>query len=164
MKPWFTFALAVLIATSALADPACPDADVTDLKPIVEHPSGDFATAPSAIAEAFQRIELCGETKRWVILSGQGQGWRLDSYKISDVRYRDGEFVFPEPISNVTDIAREVGMDMSTASTNEDHLRFKIVGATAEQLAAFLDRVYTQHLGIKPHDGESDYAFGAEWD
>lgn len=151
------------IVSTSVAEEVCHGEKMQDNGPIVEHPSGDYATAVQAITEAFRRLSECAEASRWVVLSGQGQGWRVDSYLVADVRYRNGTFVFPQSISEVASIAARVGLAESQVEIGSDSQTVLISGATPELLAAFLDAVYREALGIRSHEGEDDYAFGAEW-
>ena len=151
------------VISTSVAEEVCHGEKMQDNDPIVEHPSGDYETAVQAITEAFRRLGECAETSGWVVLSGQGQGWRVDSYLVADVRYRNGTFVFPQSISEVASIAARVGLAESQVEIGSDSKTVSIRGATPALLAAFLDAVYREALGIRPHEGEDDYAFGAEW-
>ncbi len=162
-KILFITILSIVFAHATNAGTSCPTKQNVNIDPIAEHPSGEFDSSLEAMSTAFSRILSCNEPERWVVLSGQGQGWRPDSYLIADVEYRNGEFVFPEPIPKIASYADEVGLDGSLLEISSDLTRLKVTNVSPKQLARLLDTIFREHFKVRPHDNEDDYAFGAEW-
>jgi len=130
----------------------------------MEHPTGEFDTAIQAIRSAMERLDRMDMGDRWITFSGQGQGHRVDSYQIADVKFRDRTFDLVGQAVDLTPILDSTGLTRAgvKVETSPDG-RITLPDATPEQLARFLDALFQQHFGITPFEGENDYAVGAEW-
>ncbi len=133
--------------------------------PFMEHPTGEFDTAIQAMCSAIRRLDEMGAGGRWITFSGQGQGSRLDSYQIEEVKFNgrtfdlSGETVDLEPILEFSGLA-DAAMQVETSPEG----KITLPNASADQLAHFLDALFRIHFGIKPFEDEGDdYAVGAEW-
>ena len=132
--------------------------------PFMEHPTGKFATALEAITSAMKRLQSADHQGKWITFSGQGRGSRPDSDHIEDVPYRDHTFNLRGQSLDIDGIMGFAGLDRSEVEVEtDDEGMVTLPGATPEQLARFLDAIFRKHFGIKPHEGENDYAVGAEW-
>lgn len=132
-------------------------------EPFLEHPTGEFETALEAIQSAMTRLDAIDMAGSWITFSGQGQGHRPDSYYVVDVEYMDRKFnIGPEPV----DLARLLKVSGLDRADLEVHATpdgvIEMSDADARQRAIFLDALFQQR-GVKPFDGEDDYAVGAEW-
>jgi hypothetical protein len=133
-----------------------------DDRSILEHPSGKFANAREAIAEAIRRMRKQGSPARSAVFTGQGQGGRVDAYRSADVVVQGDTLDFGEPVPALLAIAGTLRLDASRLEHDAGG-RVRVHDGTAEELARLLDAVYRSHFRIRPHEGEHDYAFGAEW-
>lgn len=145
--------------------PEPPKAASDDDGPFMEHPSGKFSTAQEAMASAFARLDSPDMRDRWIVFSGQGQGSRPDAYHIVDVRYSARTFDLGDATVDV--LAALSGAGLDPASVGLEQLTdgsVKLAKATPTELAKFLNSLLTGQMGIRPFDGEDDYAVGAEWE
>ncbi len=130
---------------------------------ILEHPTGELATAADAIMEAIGRVRAQGADGRWAVLSAQGQGAHVDAMRIADVYIRGDALDFGEPVPSLVSIAEDAGLDASRLERGPETRTVRISGASPAEVARLLDGVFRDHFHIRPFDGEDDYAFGAEW-
>ncbi len=131
--------------------------------PFMEHPTGEFPTARSAIESAVGRLRSLERWDDWITFSGQGMGTHPDSCHIVDIRMRDDilDTGIPGiPLDEVLECSGLSHTGITTESLNGS--AFRLVGANPAQAATFLDALFS-HLGVRPFDGEDDYAVGAEW-
>lgn len=59
-------------------------------KPFMEHPTGQFATAVEAMADAIQRLRALPEWDNWITFCAQGAGQHENSYHLGEIRMRRG--------------------------------------------------------------------------
>lgn len=132
--------------------------------PFMEHPSGEFDSALAAITVAMERLRAMGPTDKWITFSGQGEGHRPDAYHIEDVPFRGTTFDLHGQAVDLDSVMRAAGLNMAKVGADRDSEgKISLPKATPTELARFLDALFRVHLGIKPFDGENDYAVGAEW-
>ena len=141
-----------------------PSCDSTDEEgPFMEHPTGEFPTARDAIESTLCRLRSLERWDDWITFSGQGMGARPDSYYVVDVRMRDDVLDSGVPGIPLGEVLERSGLLHAGITTDSlDETAFRLVGADPAQTAAFLDSLFFQ-LGVRPFDGEDDYAVGAEW-
>ncbi len=132
-------------------------------RPFMEHPSGDFATAVDAMADAIQRLRALPEWKKWITFHAQGMGGRVDSYHFAAIRMRQNEISFERPMEiDIQAVTKRAGVPEACLSKSEGG--YSLGEATPHQAARIMDVIFRQYLGIRPHTGEGDdYAIGAEW-
>ena len=132
--------------------------------PFLEHPTGAFDSALQAITDAMERLESMEVGDRWITFSGQGQGHTSDAYNVEDVPFRRGTFDLKGQTLDLVSLCELASLDRSKIAIHTDtEDRITLENATPDELARFLDAVFRGHFGIKPFDGEDDYAVGAEW-
>lgn len=145
--------------------PASDDRAFNGNEPFMEHPTGEFSTALEAITSAFTRLESCDMANRWIVFSGQGQGSHSEAYFIADVRYLDRTFDVGEASVNFVAVLSQAGIDPSLVGFEQlAGGSVKLANAKLRELALFLNSLFTSQLGVRPFDGEDDYAVGAEWE
>jgi len=127
----------------------------------MEHPTGDFATAVEATADAIQRLRLLPEWNEWIDFCAQGEGHREDSYHFGEIRMRRDSIVPGIPI-DVEAIAKAARVQSSSIVGDEGF--YMLSGTTPPEAARILDAIFRHHLKIRPFADEGDdYAIGAEW-
>lgn len=142
-----------------------PEAASNGDEPFLEHPSGEFSTAVAAMTSAFARLDSLDMTGRWIVFSAQGQGSRADACHIVDVRYSARTFDFGHATVDVLAALSEAGLVATSVGLEKlPDGSAKLVKATPAELAGFLNALFTGQLGIRPFEGEDDYAVGAEWE
>lgn len=163
--PMHAFLVLYLVANGGplSAGDFCPISGQGGTPAIAEHPSGAFSSSRDAMTAAFERIRECDNPDRWVVLSGQGQGDHRDSYMFADILFRKHTFDLGESVPGLPDILAEVGLRDRRVEISEDNRIIALPDASPEELAALLNALYLRHFDLKPHEGESDFAFGAEW-
>ncbi len=128
-------------------------------RPFLEHPSGVFVDSLAAMSWAMARLDELPEP-RWIIFDGQGRGGRNESIKSVEVRYRARTFDVPASV----DMNWLVTLAAAEGGRVEQRGRLlTLPEAPPLARARVLDALF-RSLGIKPHDGEDDYAVGAEWE
>ena len=133
-------------------------------EPFMEHPSGKYASALEAITDAMTRLDAMGPMEKWITFSGQGQGGRVDSYQMEDVPYRNGAFRIESGPVDVPAVLAFAGLEAAKVKVVQgSDGTLTLTGVPAAVRAKFLDAVFRKHFGVHPHEGESDYAVGAEW-
>ena len=127
----------------------------------MEHPTGRFATAVEAMADAIQRLRLLPEWNDWITFCAQGAGHREDSYHLGEIRMRRKSIDTGIPI-DVELIAKTAQVEASSI-VGQDGI-YQLTGTTPLEAAHILDSIFRNHLKIRPHaDQGDDYAIGAEW-
>jgi len=137
-----------------------------DVAPFMEHPSGRHDTATAAMAEAIARLRALRKWDRWITVSAQGQGGRLDSYHFAELRLLGDRI---DPVGATLDpklaiiFAGLAATSVRITSSAPGHL--VVEHATPRQMASLLDAFFRGQMGIRPHDDadDGDYAIGAEW-
>jgi hypothetical protein len=133
-------------------------------EPFMEHPTGLFSNAVSAMENAIVRLRALESCDRWIAFCGQGQGSRPDSYHVAEVRLRGDEIRIDEPqvdVSAVLEVGDLEADEIEVESNGAGGLRVR--RATPAQLARFLDGLFRGQLGVRKFDDDGDYAVGAEW-
>jgi hypothetical protein len=127
----------------------------------MEHPTGQFATALEAMADAIQRLRVLPEWNEWIVFCAQGAGHNENSYHLGEIRMRR-ESIDPGIPIDVEAIAK--ASQVQKSSIVGDGGIYKLSGATPLEAARILDAIFRNHLKIRPFaDGGNDYAIGAEW-
>ena len=135
-----------------------------DGSPFMEHPSGEHKTAVDAMEWAIARLQSIRERDRWLTFSAQGQGHRVDSYHFAELKLRGHEIDPGEAALDIEVALREAGLDRAALSVERSPEGYLVLRRfSARQFAAFMDALFRGQMGIRPHEGESDYAIGAEW-
>lgn len=140
-----------------------PPPSVSDDAPFMEHPTGEFPNAVAAMTSAIERLRSLDTWGQWITFSAQGAGTRPESYHIVDIRML-GDVI--DLGNNPIDVRVLKDTELEVSGLNIE-LRhdgtIRIPNADPFQLASVLDRLFCSQLGIRPFEGESDYAVGAEW-
>jgi hypothetical protein len=130
--------------------------------PFMEHPTGDFDSAISAMEDAVRRLRKLPNWQQWITFSAQGEGDGPDSYSFSEIRIlRDMVDAGDRPI--------DVGRIIQAAGTGghslvSDGPRYSVAGASPREAAQIFDAIFRNHFGLRPFPDEgNDYAVGAEW-
>jgi hypothetical protein len=132
-------------------------------EPFMEHPTGDFESAVDAMADAIERLRALPKRDEWITFNAQGMGDRGDSYHFAEIRMRQGEIAFENPLDvDIQKVTKQAGVPESCLSKTEGG--YSVATATPIQAARVMDVIFRHYLGIRPHTGEeNDYAVGAEW-
>jgi hypothetical protein len=126
----------------------------------MEHPSGEFADAVSAIESAIERLRALDAWDRWIGFSGQGQGGHS-----ADLLVRGDEIQIGQASVDLERVFEVGGLDPGEIDVIvEEPGTLKVRGASATQFAKFLDGLFRGHLGVRDYEDDGDYAVGAEWD
>jgi hypothetical protein len=131
--------------------------------PFMEHPTGEFPTAREALISAMERLFALPSWTRPITISGQGRGWSDDAYQIEDVVVLGRTIDFGDRTVDVSAVLTEAGLVADDIGVQCECNRVTLTRATPAQIDAFLDAGFCVGLGARPHDGEDDYAVGAEW-
>lgn len=131
-------------------------------RPFVEYPDGRLGSAMDALVEGIRLYRTKGRDRRAVI-SWQGQGSRLDSYHIVDARLEGDYLGFDESELDLERICVEEGLGYaSLRGRTPSELN---VGSIPDvELAAFLQRVFTKHMGVRPFQDTGEYCVGFEYE
>jgi hypothetical protein len=129
----------------------------------MEYPSDDYESSLQAMTSAFKRLKTGGLSDRWIIFGAQGRGHDEDSDQSEEVRVRDCTFDLRGQKLEVQDLLRFGELQGQVQVQVDPEGLTTLPGATPEQLARFLDAVFRKHFGIHSHEGQHDYAVGAEW-
>jgi hypothetical protein len=138
-------------------------------EPFMEHPTGDFPDAVSAMENAITRLRALDSWERWIAFRGQGQGSaevrvRGDEIRGAEVRVRGDEIRVDEPQVDVATVLKIGELEGDDIDIDFDGVgTFKVLRATPAQLAKFLDGLFRGPLGVRKFDDYGDYAVGAEW-
>ncbi len=129
----------------------------------MEHPSGKFESAVDTMADAIERLRALPEWDRWISFRAQGMGGRVDIYRVSTIRLRQGEIRFEKPlVVDIQEVTKRAGVPEACLSKTEGG--YSVALATPIQAARIMDMIFRHYLGIRPHTDEGDdYAVGAEW-
>lgn len=137
--------------------------EIDDKNPFMEHPTGEFEDAITAIESAMNRLLKLKNNDKWIIFCGQGKGSRQDSYQIANVPFLNGTFDLKNEKIKIDEILDMTGIAKNELTINEENGQISLHKSTPKKLAILLNAIFTKHFGIIPHDGETDYAVGAEW-
>lgn len=136
-----------------------------DESPFMEHPCGKYRDAVHAMESALSRLRSMRKCDRWLTFCAQGQGARADSYHFAELKLL-GDRIDPGDAVLDSDAAlRATGLDRTGVSVSRSPEGHMVVSEfSPQQLAVFLDALFRDQMGVRPHDGEGDdYAVGAEW-
>ena len=131
--------------------------------PFMEYPSDEHDSAIAAMTSAFARLQAGDYGDRWITFSGQGRGHDEDSDTFEDVLVRGNTFDLRDQTPDLPALLRFAGLEGQVQAQPDAERMITLANATPDQLARFLDAIFRQHYGIRPHDDEDDYAVGAEW-
>ena len=131
-------------------------------EPLMEHPTGEHATAIDAMEEAIARLRALPEWNRWITFCAQGEGSSPESIHVAEVRLLADVLDTGAPI----DLAQITGHAKvpRRALTEAGATHYSIAAASPREAAQILDALFRQQFGIRPFsDEDDDYAVGAEW-
>jgi hypothetical protein len=129
----------------------------------MEYPSDKYKSSIDAMTSAFERLKAGNYGDSWITFCGQGRGHDDESDLMAEVNVRGNTFDFGDENPNLPTILEAARINRQVTATVEPDGKITLVGANPPEMARFLDAVFRKHFGIRPHDGESDYAVGAEW-
>jgi hypothetical protein len=129
----------------------------------MEHPTGRFPTALAAMTDIVERLRALGERTRWITFSAQGQGSGREAYHFADLRLLGDEIDLLGHDIDLEAVLRLARLDGAGLDIERQPGALRVKNATPEQLARLLDALYRGALGVRPFDGDDDYAVGAEW-
>lgn len=133
-------------------------------EPFMEHPTGEFANAVSAMEDAIGRLRALDSWDRWIAFCGQGQGSRPETYHVAEVRLRGDEIRTDKPQVDVPAILELSGLEADEIDVETDGTGgLTVRRVTPGQLARFLDGLFRSQLGVRRFDDDGDYTVGAEW-
>lgn len=141
--------------------------------PFMEHPTGEFATAVDAMADAITRLRALPEWNKPITFHAQGMGPRVDTCHFASIRMRHGEITFPVQTNPLAGAEKKIELDTQAVTRQagapdscliRTEVGYSVERATPMQAARIMDVIFRRNLGIRPHTGEhNDYAIGAEW-
>jgi hypothetical protein len=130
-------------------------------RPLVEYPSDGFRSIQEALRiglfryreqAASQAVDIC-----W-----QGQGGRLDSYLIREIRLAGSTLSSAEHPIQWEVVCREAGFDYTTLKTEISH-DLNVESLSIEELARLIEFVFVKHLAMQPWDDSKDFCLGIEY-
>src|SRR2546427_1775266 len=131
-------------------------------EPFIEHPTGDFDSAISAMEDAVRRLRGLPSWEQWITFGAQGEGHSPDSHEFAEVRMLGDRLdVGARPL----DVPRVIQAARTGASSLvADGAHYSVAAASPREAAQLLDALFRHHFGIRPFADEGDdYAVGAEW-
>ncbi len=132
-------------------------------QPFMEHPSGEFESAVTAMADAIERLRMMPALDKWTTFCAQGIGGRMESYHFATIRMRQGKIVFEKPLDVDLHLVTKLA-NVPDGALSKTPDGYSVANSTPAQAARLLDVFFRQYLGIRPHDDEGDdYAVAAEW-
>ena len=128
----------------------------------MEHPTGQFATATGAMADAIDRLRALPKWNEWISFNAQGAGEQEDSYHFGEIRVlRD--LIDPGVPIDIEMIASTAHVETSRITRRDDGI-YRLSHTTSLDVAQILDAIFRKTLDIRPfEDEDDDYAIGAEW-
>jgi hypothetical protein len=143
-------------------DPAPPEPPKPPApEPLFTHPCGKYRDAFAALVAVFRLLR--DDDPRRLIIDGQGQGGRLDSFKSYEIRYCGGVLDVPFATIDLPAVLAAARQPLTDVVADHDG---KIAFTTADpaERAAFLDALYRVHFKLKPFAESRDYSIGVELD
>lgn len=140
------------------------DAAKESALPLVEYPNDEHHSVLDAITAAMEKLDRINMSGRWISFSGQGEGPREDTYQIENVLFSGRTFDVGEEAVDVRALMRFAKLDPSkvkAVSSGDGKITFP--DSTPTERARFLDALFRKHFKLRPFEGETDYAMGAEW-
>jgi uncharacterized protein len=132
--------------------------------PLVEYPNDQHRTVLEAITAAMEKLDRMDMGGRWISFSGQGEGPREETYQIENVLFSGRTFDLGEEKVNVPAVMRFAKLDPSKVKVvSSGDGKITLSDSTPAERARFLDAVFRKHFKLRPFEGETDYAMGAEW-
>ena len=129
--------------------------------PFMEHPTGEFASAVEAMADAIARLRRLATWDGWITFSAQGMGHDEDSERHAEIRFRQDVLQLDEPV-DAERACRHAGVARSGLTAVGAN--YSIAAASPADAARLMDAIFRNDLGIRPFpDQRDDYAVGAEW-
>lgn len=129
----------------------------------MEHPTGRFPTALAAMTDTVERLRALGERTRWITFSAQGQGAGREAYHFADLRLLGDEIDLLGHEVDLEAVLRLAGLEGAGLQIERGAGGLRVNNGTPAQMARLLDALYRGALGVRPFDGDDDYAVGAEW-
>jgi len=128
----------------------------------MEHPTGDFDSAVSAMEDAVSRLRKLPKWEQWITFSAQGEGHNSESCEFAEIRMLgDWLDVGNKPL-DVSGTIQTAGTSLS--SLIADGVRYSVKAASPREVAQIFDSIFRHHFGLRPFaDEDDDYAVGAEW-
>ena len=127
-----------------------------------EYPNGQHRTVEDGLGAAIEKLYNFNKLDRWLNISAQGMGGRVDSYTYSDVQIKKGLLKTSKEIP-ATELAEMTGFDSELIEYDESAGVYLVPTLTPRQVGNLIHHIFTKHLNVKPQTGERDYQFGAEW-
>jgi hypothetical protein len=129
--------------------------------PLVEYPSSEFRSIQEALrAGLVQYREL--SDNRPLEISWQGQGGRLDSYLIRNLRLTGSILSAMDPPIQWEAVCRDAGFDYAKLKTDRSS-ELDVQSLSTEELATLIEFVFVKHLAMKPWDDSHDFCLGMEY-
>lgn len=137
-------------------------AKTTDGPALLEHPNGDHESAVDAMSDGITRLRKHPRRADWISIEAQGQGSRPDSIRCTAIRLRENQLdLRPHSVDMVAALKRARLGSVKVLKVDGGFVSF--TACTPRQVARLLDAIFRGQLGVRPHDGEDDYAVGMEW-
>jgi hypothetical protein len=117
-------------------------------EPFMEHPTGDFNSAVSAMADAIGRLRSLPSWEQWITFGAQGEGQEPDCYESAEIRMRDDRLdvgVNPLDISRVIQDART-----RPGSLIPDGEHYSVAAASPREVAQILRCNFSSSLWHSP--------------
>ena len=130
-------------------------------RPMVEYPSDEFRSIQQALRAGLARYRERGDT-RALDISWQGQGARLDSYLIRDLRLTGSVLSFAGLPIQWDVVCREAGFEYARLKADQC-CDLNVQSLSTEELARLIESVFVKHLAMKPWDDSKDFCLGMEY-
>jgi len=134
---------------------------VPESGPFMEHPTGDFDSAITAMQDAIRRLRALPNWEEWITFCAQGEGSE-NTYQFAEIRMlHDALDVGDKPL-DIVSVVENAGTKEATLVAVGGH--YSIAAASPLEAARILDSIFRTHLGLRPFpDEDDDYAVGAEF-
>ena len=130
-------------------------------QPLVEYPSDEFRSIQEALSSGLVRYREQGEA-RPVDIRWQGQGGRLDSYLIRELRLAGSVLSAAEVPIQWDVVCREAGFDYARLKA-ERPCDLNIDSLSTDELAELIEFVFVKHLAMQPWNDSRDFCLGIEY-
>src|ERR1700761_4048377 len=106
--------------------------------PFMEHPSGEFASAVNAMADAIKRLRALPQWNDWITFCAQGMGAREDTYHMAENRVRQDEMELEESldVKQITNLAGVAESKLESIGTN-----YSVRNMSAEEAARIMNAI-----------------------
>eukprot|EP01012_Entosiphon_sulcatum_P061126 TRINITY_DN8647_c0_g4_i1.p1 TRINITY_DN8647_c0_g4~~TRINITY_DN8647_c0_g4_i1.p1 ORF type:complete len:156 (-),score=11.94 TRINITY_DN8647_c0_g4_i1:183-650(-) len=130
-------------------------------RPLVEYPSAEFRSIQEALCVGLFRYREKGGSQP-VDICWQGQGGRLDSYLIREVRLAGSTLSSAKHPIQFEVVCREAGFDYDKLKTERSH-DLNVESLSTEELARLIEFVFVKHLAMQPWDDSKEFCLGIEY-